>query len=354
MPVGAVKRLATLVLVAALVATPAAAAPLVGLVVPVFDGPEPVARNVATTLHLQAWRTLRRKPFPARPGRTEDFGTGIIYYSRDGFQPANAAEIADYVRSSGAQLLMWGSARPIGADVVVQAFVAAPANVPGAAAGNWQLDINGRTITLPLPRQTFDFDPVVLSQALLAAYRSPDLLRMCDRPQLPCNDAPVGSDWKANRQEGAWANITASDTGRTGWLHLPSIDRLQNDASRFAAALIAYYRGDFVQAGRFFRQVATRDEMGATRNDAAVLALIAAARDGAVDVAAFERLSAANPDWLYAFRALIMARLQAAQRLPPAARQAAHAEIAAAVARNADLFGPDDAWANAVAALAAG
>lgn len=346
------KRLAWL-MAAVLLAAPAAAQPMVGLIVPVFDGPEPLGRNVATTLNLQTWRTLRRKPFPARPGRIEDFGSGIIYYSTGGFQPANAAEIADYVRSSGAQMLMWGSARPIGADVVVQAFVAAPANVPGGEGGQWQLNIGGRSITLPLPRQTFDFDPVVLSQALLAAYRSPDLLRMCNQRKLPCNDAPVGGDWKANRHEGSWVNITATESGRSGWLYLPSIDRLQNDASSFAAALIAYYRGDFVQAGRFFGRVAIRDSTGATRNDAAVLALISAARDGAVDVAAFERLSAANPDWLYAFRALIMARLQAAQRLPASAQPAAFASIAAAVARNADLFDPDDAWVKAVTGLAA-
>jgi hypothetical protein len=332
-----------------------AQAQLTGLIVPVFDGPEPVARNVATTLHLQVWQTLRRKPWPPRPGRVEDFGTGIVYYSRDALVPENAAAIADYARRVDAQLVMWGAARPLGDDVVVQAFVAAPGDAPGASAGTWQITLNNRTLSLPLPRRTFDFDPVVLSKALLAAYRSPDLLRMCTVKTMPCNEFPVGSDWRANRQEGPWANITASETGRTGWLYLPSLDRLQNDASSFAAGLLAYYRGDFVLAARQFRKVAARaDATVATRNDAAVLALIAAARDGAPDVAAFERLSAAHPDWLYAFRAQTMAQLQAAQALPPAQRPAALARIVGTVRRNAELFDSQDPWLQSVSGLAPG
>ncbi len=344
------KALPALALLAALAGVAGAArAADVGLIVPVFDGPDTLARNVSTTLNLQVWRTLRRAPYP-NP-RKLDFGSGIIRYHTDTLDTADPQAVARYAAATEVQLVMYGSVRALGDGVLVQAFVAAPPDVPGAGKSElWTLRDGGHSVSLDLPRRVFDFDPVVLDRALIEFYKSPNALRMCAAPRLPCDSMPVGSDWLARRQQGAWANIVANDSGRAGWLYLPYLDRMPNSISDLAAGLLSYYRGDFEQAARFFGKVAQRPAVqSTTRNDAAALALIARVRGGEDVGNAWERLADADPGSLYAFQAVIMTRLAKALASPD--RRAALAGIAAAVERNRALFAADDRWLAGIDAI---
>lgn len=311
-----------------------AAAQLSGILVPVFDGPQPLARNVATTLNLQVWRTLRKAPWPNPRGL--DFGRGIVMYDTDVYAPRDAADTARVLDANGIQLLLWGQVAEVGRDALVQAFLAAPPTQAGARA-LWTVKRGRRSVTLGLPRPLFDFTPVILARDVVERYRSPDALRMCVTKALPCDAMPVGGDWQALRQEGDWASIYATDSGSTGWLHLPSLDRIPNDISDFAAALVSYYRGDFGQAARLFQRVADRPEnQTATRADAATLAAIARLRDGNRSGATLATLAAASPDSLYLFQAAVMAELTLpAPDLPRLRRE---------LAANRDLFEADDKW----------
>lgn len=320
-----------------------AAAQLTGILVPVFEGPQPLAGNVATTLNLQIWRTLRRAPWP-NPRRL-DFGSGIVMYATDVYAPRDAADTAMVLDANGIQLLLWGQVAEVGGDALVQAFLAAPPAQAGTRA-LWTVTRGGRSAALGLPRPLFDFAPVILARDVVERYRAPDALRMCATKALPCTAMPVGSDWKALKHEGAWAQIKATDSGRTGWLHLPSLDRIPNDISDFAAALLSYYRGDFGQAARLFQRVADRpDNQATTRDDAAALAAIARLRDGNAAGGRLPALAAANPDSLYLFQAAVMAEL--AGPTPDLAG------LRRQVDANRDLFDPGDAWLAAVAAMVA-
>src|SRR5579864_8913115 len=96
-----------------------------GVVVPAFDGPQPLGENVSTNLYLQIWRTLRRAPSP-NPKRL-DFGTGIARYSKEVFRPQTVSDVDDYVRDDGvSQMIVWGEVRNLGDGVLVQAFLSAP------------------------------------------------------------------------------------------------------------------------------------------------------------------------------------------------------------------------------------
>lgn len=331
-------------------AVPAKAADY-GIIVPVFDGPTNLARNVSTTLNLQVWRTLRRAPFPNPRGL--DFGSGVVRYTREPFVPSSAREVAAYAKWAEVQMVMWGAVKELGDDVLVQAFLAAPKKA-STGSEEWILRAEGAEVALGLPRRTFDFNTVVLSRQLVNLYNSPDALRMCAAKKLPCNEFAVGSDWTALRQDAEWANIVANDSGRKGWLYLPSLERLPNNISDFAAALLSYYRRDFGQAARLFSAIAKRQgQQSATRKDAAVLALVSRARAGGDVAGELARIEAEDPDSIYLFQVGTMIGLDRALAASPATRRAAMSRIWSSVAANRDLFARDDPWVAGVDGLTA-
>lgn len=316
-----------------------------GIIVPAFDGPQPLGQNVATNLYLQVWRTLRRAPYP-NPARL-DFGDGIARYSRDVFRPDGGEEVRRYaVDYAEVQLVLWGEVGSLGDGVLVQAFLAAPIEAAHPERRElWTIRNGQRSVSLDLPRRTFDFAPIVLDRELIEVFQSPDALRMCRRQAQPCDDLPVGSDWTAVRQSGPWAEVVTHPSNETGFVYLPTLDRLPNDISDFAAALLSYERGDFAQAGRLFSRVANREgSQNSTREDAAALAAIAKIRAGGDAGAELARLEAQYPESLYVFQASTMARLARALRAGGTARAAALRTIATAVRANEALFAPDDPW----------
>lgn len=331
-------------------ATPAAAQ-YHGIIVPMFDGPQPLGRNVATNLNLQVWRTLRRAPYPNPKGL--DFGNGIVRYELDVFRPETSADLTRYAAWAEVPLVMWGKVRPLGDGVVVQAFVAAPVeeafpNRPEV----WRIRRGAKVAELDLPRRVFDFAPVVLNRSLVEAFQTPDALRMCSARRTPCNDFAVGADWTALKQEGNWAEIVNHPAETRGFLYLPTLDRLQNDISDFAAALLSYDRGDFAQATRLFTRVVRREgSQASTRQDAAALATIARARAGEDVTEDFAWLEKNEPDSLYIFQASNMARLDRALRSAPAVQSRELTAIATAVKANVGLFEPGDQWVRQMLAI---
>lgn len=324
-----------------------------GLIVPVFAGPRNLARNVSTTLYLQVWRTLRRKPWP-NP-RNLDFGRGITRYDwGKAFSPSTSEDIYAYTRESSVQMTLWGSAKPLGDGVVVQAFLGAPAGAFGNGRPEiWSVQTPLGQVSLDLPRRVFDFEPIILSQKLISYYSAQESLSMCDRPTLPCKQTPVGDDWVAIEHNGDWATINSTESGRTGYLMLPNLSQMPNDASDFASAMVAYYRGDYAQAADYFNRVASRpSSQTSTRADAAVLALIAAARNTRPNLAAFNDLSEQNPDSLYIFQATIMARLAIASNAQSDMRRNQISTIISVVDKNRHLFDKDDIWLKNIDLLA--
>jgi len=334
-----------------LMASPAAAQNH-GIIVPMFDGPQPLGSNVATNLNLQVWRTLRKAPYPNPKGL--NFGNGIVRYNLEVFRPEASVDVSRYAAWAEVQLVMWGEVRPLGDGVVVQAFVAAPSEAALSSRPEvWKIRRDANVVSLDLPRRIFDFAPVVLDRALVQAFQTPDALRMCSAKQTPCNDFAVGADWTALKQEGNWAEIVNHPAETRGFLYLPTLDRLQNDISDFAAALLSYHRGDFGQANRLFSRVVSRESsQSSTRQDAAALAAISRARAGEDVTAAFAQLERDEPDSLYIFQAATMARLDRALRADPVARSKQLSAISSAVRANEGLFEQGDPWVRQMLAVA--
>jgi hypothetical protein len=322
-----------------------ASAQYYGIIVPAFDGPRPLGQNVSTNLYLQVWRTLRRAPYP-NPLRL-DFGSGIAQYTDGVFRPKTEQEITRYVVQNGTvQLVMWGEVRPLGSGVLIQAFLAAPSEAAHPAHNEvWTIRRGNSVVRLDLPRRTFTFAPVVLDRALIQVLQSPDSMRMCRRPVQPCDEMDVGPDWNGVRQSGAWAEVVSNTSNETGFIYLPTLARLPNDISDFAAALLSYERGDFAQAARLFSRVASRDASeSSTREDAAVLGAIARLRAGDHGGNGFTRLEAQFPESLYVFQAATMAQLERALGSTGSIRTSLQQSIFKRIRDNAELFESDDPW----------
>lgn len=324
-------------------AAPAAARDPIGILVPYFDGEGGIGRNVSTTLYFQVWRTLRRAPTP-NPKRL-DFGLGIAYYQTDPLEPPTAEAALALGDQTGADLVLWGGASTLGDGVVVQAYLASPPpSAPDATSEAWVLPRGSRRVALGLPRRIFDFKPFVLSQALVRRYQTPEAMRMCRTKALPCAALPLGDNWRALDHDNVWAHVR-NDQGVVGWLYLPDIDQEPNAVSEFAAALMAYDRGDFQQARTYFTRAAQRDAAGAAiRQDAMALAAIAGLRLGVPALPELQRLADDDPYSLYLFQAKCMAQLSASLSLPPEQGRAERETLRQRVAENRNLFPAGSTW----------
>jgi hypothetical protein len=337
-------RRATLALaLAAGLAAHAAAGEPTGILVPYFTGDEGIGRNVSTTLYFQIWRTLRRAPTPNPKGL--DFGSGIAYYQTDPLEPATAEAAVARGTETGANLVLWGDAKTLGDGVVVQAYLATPTpSLADTTPELWVLRRGSQSVALGLPRRIFDFKPFVLSQAIVRRYQTPEAMKICRSKTLPCADLPLGDDWRALEHDNVWAHVRASQ-GVIGWLYLPDIDREPNHVSEFAAALLAYDRGDFQQARLYFSRAAGRAEAGAAlQQDALALAAVAGFRQGLPTLPELQRLSEDDPYSLYLFQAIAMARLSAALGKGPEQRRVELETLRRLVAKNRDLFPAGSSW----------
>ena len=278
----------------ALMATPTYAQTRVRIAVDNLASRDGLGGNVSAVLNLQIWKTLRRAPWP-NPAKL-DFGSGVIYWFETPGASVGDAEGADAMaRADGYDLLLWGAAQTYGGGVAVDVYLTAPRERMPLAT--WTLNGPAGDLSLAPPRDLYAFAPVLLTRAVVQAYTSPGALFLCTAKTTTCADArPVGPGMIAQRQEGEWSLIRPYD-GAPGWLRTPDIGAGGNDISDFTGGLVAYGRGDFQQAARLFRRVASSPTAGpAIGADAAGLAALALARFGDPGARAYVEAEIAKRD----------------------------------------------------------
>ena len=320
--------------------------PDVSIFLPRFAANGSIGANVTATINLAVWRTLRRTPWP-NPGN-QDFGSGLVIWS-DETLPADAARAAAATlrENHDLDMILWGSAAPLGADVLVQAYLLArPPGSPGTPENAlWRVTRGNRTLTLGMPRQLFVLGSVPLRNDLIARFNSAAAVRFCPTKTRDCSGPPVGPRMQAIQHDGPWTLLVTPDR-RRGWTYLYEIGGEPNEIASFTGALISYYRGDWEQAARLFAGVGrTAAANAAVREDAAMLRAAALSRAGQPAAAAIDAVRRADP---YASFALQVAAMDALHSDAPAVRR--HA-LAAALKNGNTLFDPDDPWPRTAAAM---
>ncbi|MEG3164466.1 hypothetical protein U1701_07665 [Sphingomonas sp. PB2P19] len=324
------------------------ALPDVTLYLPRFAAPGAIGANVTATVNLSIWRTLRKKPWP-NPTNL-DFGSGLVIWSDDQL-PENPARAARATLRDNADLdmILWGSAQPVGPDVVVQAYLLTRPLEDGAAPRQalWQVSRGGRTLSLGLPRQLYVMGSVPLRRDLVALFDAPSALRVCPTKTRHCAGPAVGPTMRALEHQGPWTSLITPD-GRRGWVYLHEIGATSNEIASFTGGLISYYRGDYGQAARLFEAVSTaRSANALVQEDAATLRAAALSRAGAPGAAAaIDAVRSVDPYSVFALQTAVMDALAR-----PEAGVERRRTLGAELRRAAGLFDATDPWPRQAAAM---
>lgn len=313
------------------------------ILVPTFDGPSNLAMNVSTILNLQLWTTLRRYPTP-NP-RKLDFGSGGIEWSTSSLgEPSHEFALAA-ARGTKTQMVLWGVVQQYGPGVIVQAFLTIHPNLPSRSSARWVVSSGDTRIELGLSSAEYEFSPLILSNDVVLKYSRPDHIRMCKTKESDCGGQTLSKTiFRGIRQEGEFAFVENEDKAR-GWVFLPNLSNAKGEMLDFVGGMIAYFRGDFDQAGRLFHRVANAGAGALMRFEALVLSGIAKARLNGSDFESLRRAVEVNPYSRYAAQALTMAYLSSVIRKSTAAEERSNLQSASSLVRSyRHLFQPDDSW----------
>lgn len=325
----------------------------VTLLMPQFDGSADLAANAAAVLNLQIWRTLRKAPFP-NPHNL-DFGNGQIVSvpPTDG----RVSHLAALTRANGAQVTLWGSVDSFDDGVVVRATLVAPDYLDDRAVRpeRWTVSYGGKSLTLPFHPWAVSFEPVVIPLELVQDVSRPDALQVCAERKDGCSGPRLPAAYRARIHDGEWSYVEAIGEGPSGWIHLPALAQNGNQIAEFTAGVVAYFRGDFVQAARLFDQAAAANADGANLNlNALGLRLASLARSGGDFEPIGKQLFAANPWSVETRKFMAMSYLdQAARATTPLHRKATAATARGYVQSVEQLQDDPDAWTRDALALLA-
>lgn len=316
--------------------------------IPAFEGPQPLAQNVANILTLQLWRTLRKAPTP-NPKKLE-FGSGqVTPGERLSKQSSVVAEMA--ARDLDAQMTLWGYAENYGNGVVAQAYLSLPnyEDHRHRRPEFWRLRLADSDIVADLPRRQFEITPIVLRSQLVQRYSSPTALQLCPEKREPCKGSPLGNvGFRAYNHEGTWSYIVTSDH-RKGWMNLPGLSESPNEIIDFTGAIISIYRGDWDQANRLLARVlATPSLRSSIAVDALLLRTMVAEQSGKSGLEFTERALAANPYSRVAIQYRVMVDISQATRSTSQSSNHSLAATAIFLNERRQLFLPEDPWLLAV------
>lgn len=324
---------------------------------PAFSGGDSLGFNVSTLLSLQLMQTFRATPWPVNRNE-EDFGSGMIRWSRDAlYEPTHrqaALEATDTTLLS--QLVVWGSTRLYGGDIVVDVNVTVPVfarpktcdeeQVPcdyrEKHLERWTIDRGAGSLSVDLPRRAFSVSSIVLDADIVESFQREDGLPIYsskeERDLIGRTGARTRYSQFDTSSEGAFARVASNDL--EGWVHLPTVhsDGRNGELTHMVAGIIRTMRGDWSGAEHSFKSVvenhATRWPL---RLDALLLLGMVQTRGGRDGGNAFQAALEQAPFDHRATRYAVMGMLACGG-------EESGTQALNLLERKRHLFGSDDVW----------
>ena len=300
-------------------------------------------------------QTFRIAPWPRNP-EGHDFGSGMVRWSED---PLNIpthreATFAATRLNLLAQIVVWGTTRFFGDDVVADVNVTVPlyaapgecdrARLPcdfrAVNFERWTIDRGAGALSVDLPSRAFSVSSALLRPDTVETFRSAEGL-----PILDDNGTIIGRTGISMRFEqidarptGTVARVTID--GKRGWVRLPEFQSRGHtgELTEMVAGLVRTMRGDWRGAERNFKRVidnpATRSPL---RLDALLLLAMVQTRGGRDGTETYEAALNYAPFDYRAVQYAVMGMLACG------GTEAAGRALTL-LARKRQLFGPDDTW----------
>ncbi|MGF1610820.1 MAG: hypothetical protein ACFCUQ_15570 [Kiloniellales bacterium] len=322
------------------------------LYIPRFAGPETLARNVATTLNLSIWPTLRRIPWPDNPDNN-DFGRGTIIWDHEPLdeQSHEFASRAAQHPLVNAQLVLWGKAQPYGEGVAVEVNLTLPRyqDFRERRFEIWQVALPQGTVAVDLPRRRFELASIVMLPEALTHYNLPSANLVYAEPEMQQAIGTLGDSFVGLIFEHGRAKVRVGDV--IGWVQAPNLSKVHPEVIEMTAGILRLFRCDWEgAASSMARVISNPGTPAAVRVDAHLYRGMALEQLGKSGRDEFEEAFALNPYSRTTIRYLVMSDLAALARQDLAAtrRQELRERIAATLDQHYAIFPPDDAWLDQV------
>lgn len=308
-----------------------------------LEGENRLSQSVSTIFDFQIWQTLD----PSVADNRAALG-GLIGWNDRWRTPVDTSSAIALARERSGQLIVWGRVQRYGDEVLALprlSLTPAQSDIRPIKPEIWTITEGKASVSLDVPRTTYDLGVVRLAREFVAGFGAPSALRLCRQKGGVCDGPPVGRQFVALRQEGEWSRVILPHEGE-GWVRIPRITEAPNIVGSFVGGMIAYFRGDFEHAADQFDaalqsgSVPPQEEVYAT-----ALGLSARCRAGGDLRGPSARMLEMDPYSPYAAKVAVMERLQSAVRAHTQdARHAAAREAARLIAARSDLFAADDPW----------
>jgi hypothetical protein len=311
------------------------------VLMPAFEGPQDLARNISATLSLQLEASIRSKT-----DITQDKESPIIW--RDiGTKELSEDLVRKVAAELGSDLMLWGSIARYGSGFVVQPIISISNASESQGLGVWKIEDAGFDLELGLQSQGFLLPPILLQNDVVAQYSSSGALTLCKTQEEGCQGFNFEREKAQPRNfEGSWVYVVQKgDTEgvyQEGWLHTPALSDSSARVLEFSSGLFAYLRGSFGTADKSFMSVAETSQ-GLTSYDAYLLAGLARARNGK-GYDGLEKALAMDPYSRFAAQALVMAYLSNAKNAAPEFRIKLADQANSILSKYSKLFERDDPW----------
>lgn len=273
---------------------------------PALIGEKFLGRNVATVLLLQLMQTFRIAPWPRNP-QGHHFGSGMVRWSEDplSIPTHREATVAATRLNLLAQIVVWGTTRYFGKDVVADVNVTVPLYaMPGACDGahlpcdfrtvnfeRWTIDRGAGPLSVDLPSRAFSVSSVWIRPDIVETFRSAEGLPILDESGTIIGRTGISMRFEQidATPTGPVARVTID--GRKGWVRLPEFRSKGHtgELTEMIAGLVRTMRGDWRGAEKNFKGVvdnpATRSPL---RLDALLLLAMVQTRGGRDGTEAYE------------------------------------------------------------------
>ena len=328
----------------------------VSIVVPSFDGPEPLSQIVSTILYIDIWRTLRKEPTP-NPKKLS-FGNGSAYWQPERLASQSHVEAEKLLTGTGswgAQMCFWGAAWEYGDGVVVQPYLSVidnPFDGRKTRPERWKVTVDVHDdkvlFEVGLPVTRCNFSPITLPKEFVAQQSTAIGLQLYEDRKLTKVIGTMDNDFEASRHEGDRAQVTSH--GRSGWIRIPRLPRPKSEATNFTSAVIKVMRGDWEEAIQLLTLVVTNPETPRSLLiDSHLLLALSSEKQGQSGLKHIEAADALNPHLQGTIRYQIMEYLtQYAKSNNKKVKATILNKIQATVNERKYLFPADDEWISKV------
>ena len=225
------------------------------LLVPPFEGPEPLSKHIRTTIYVELIKAFQHSS-------TTQKGAWILY----GLDPMNQASHQAAIDAASwpsvrADLTIWGQVRDFPDGVVVQLYLTITPILLDRSIRpeKWEIHFKNNhgtretTLEMNLPGLYYEFEPFILPNEVIYQFEYPQGIPLYSKRS---GGEKIGRLEELMRFYEVYDDaILVQSGGLSGWLRSADLSKLDSEAMDFIKGAIRLMRGDWRGAENSFNKL---------------------------------------------------------------------------------------------------